>query len=221
MQYFIKSLSKNRFKRIISKFLTYFLDFDTIELALQKNQIQKSLLQVTIENDSRFYSETRVYNLQNDPSKIKIHNNSHIRGELFIWPYGDGIEIGSNSFVGKNSFIWAGEKIKIGNGVLISHNVTIIDSNSHDFNFIEREKHFVEMIKYGHSSQKGRVKTSPITIEDNVWISYNVCILKGVNIGKGAIIGAGSVVTKDVMPFTLVAGNPAILIREIPLNERE
>lgn len=55
----------------------------------------------------------------------------------------------------------------------------------------------------------------PIHIGDNVWIAANVVILPGVSIGEGAVVGAGSVVTKDVAPFTLVAGNPAHVIKKI------
>jgi acetyltransferase-like isoleucine patch superfamily enzyme len=54
-----------------------------------------------------------------------------------------------------------------------------------------------------------------VVIEDHVWIGFNVGILKGVTIGKGAIIGAGSVLTEDVEPFTVVAGNPAKIIKRL------
>ncbi|WP_290378876.1 DapH/DapD/GlmU-related protein, partial [Paramuribaculum intestinale] len=53
----------------------------------------------------------------------------------------------------------------------------------------------------------------PVTIGDNVWIGGCVTILPGVTVGHGAVIGAGSVVTKDVAPHTVVAGNPAGVIR--------
>ncbi|MCZ8192279.1 MAG: DapH/DapD/GlmU-related protein, partial [Microcystis sp. LE19-338.1B] len=59
------------------------------------------------------------------------------------------------------------------------------------------------------------IQSAPVVIEDHVWIGFNVGILKGVTIGKGAIIGAGSVVTKDVEPFTVVAGNPAKIIKRL------
>jgi galactoside O-acetyltransferase len=59
------------------------------------------------------------------------------------------------------------------------------------------------------------VKSSPVTIEDKVWIGFDAVILKGVRIGEGAIVGARSVVTRDVEPYTVVAGNPAIVVHHI------
>ncbi|WP_290377355.1 DapH/DapD/GlmU-related protein, partial [Paramuribaculum intestinale] len=55
----------------------------------------------------------------------------------------------------------------------------------------------------------------PVTIGDNVWIGGCVTILPGVTVGHDSVIGAGSVVTKDVAPHTVVAGNPAGVIRHI------
>ena len=60
------------------------------------------------------------------------------------------------------------------------------------------------------------MRARAVRIKDNVWIAANVVILPGVTVGEGAVIGAGSVVTKDVAPFTLVAGNPAREIKKIP-----
>ena len=59
------------------------------------------------------------------------------------------------------------------------------------------------------------VNTKPITIKDKVWIGMNVIILKGVTIGEGAVIGAGSVVTQDVPAWSVVAGNPAKVVKRI------
>ena len=87
------------------------------------------------------------------------------------------------------------ERITIGRGVAISHDVTIMDSDAHD---ILEEKH---------------IRTKPVTIGDHVWIGSRAMILKGVTIGDGAIIAAGSIVTRDVPANSLVAGVPAKVIK--------
>lgn len=60
---------------------------------------------------------------------------------------------------------------------------------------------------------QGYQEYPPVYIDDDVWIGARVIILPGITIGKGSILGAGSVVTKDVPPFSIVAGNPARIIR--------
>ena len=62
------------------------------------------------------------------------------------------------------------------------------------------------------------VASDKIVIKDKAWIGFNSIILKGVTVGEGSIVGAGSVVTKDVPDYTVVAGNPAIIVKT--LNER-
>ena len=70
-------------------------------------------------------------------------------------------------------------------------------------------------MKSGFIADDKEISKAPIIIEDDVWISFNATILKGVTIGKGAVIAANAVVTKDVEPYTVVAGNPAVLIKKI------
>jgi acetyltransferase-like isoleucine patch superfamily enzyme len=67
------------------------------------------------------------------------------------------------------------------------------------------------------NAQDFDIQSAPVVIEDHVWIGFNVGILKDVTIGKGAIIGAGSIVTENVEPFTIVAGNPAKIIKKLQL----
>lgn len=204
---------------MLSKLLKkYFFRYISDEEILQKAEqalIKRAQSQVVIGNNSAFYPESLVQNLKNDKNNIVVGSNTHIRGELTVYPYSKKLLIGDNCYLGQGSIIRVGESITIGNNVLIAHNVTIIDSDSHEINASERAESYVQMLKFGHPKTKGNVKTSPIIIEDNVWISYNVCILKGVKIGNGAIIAAGSVVTKDVLPFSLYAGNPAQFIKTI------
>jgi acetyltransferase-like isoleucine patch superfamily enzyme len=198
-----RKLKKLFFNRLAFKFARLLLNILDVTIT------QQNAKNLTMGDKSRLYPEARVINMQNDASKITLGENTHIRGILLILPYGKGIHIGSNCYVGDHSRIWAYDSVVIGNSVLISHNVTIIDSDSHEIDFIEREQSFIHIVTKGHPKNKGNLRTAPIIIKDHAWISYNVSILKGVIIGEGAIVGAGSVVTHDVPAWSIAAGNPA------------
>ncbi|MEA2647442.1 MAG: hypothetical protein QOE92_2525 [Chloroflexota bacterium] len=60
-----------------------------------------------------------------------------------------------------------------------------------------------------------RPATAPVVIEDNVWVAGGAVILKGVTIGRDAVVGYGAIVTSDVPPGTVVAGNPARVVRNL------
>lgn len=190
--------------------------FNVIKKACKKIRCIKNYV---IEGDSVIYNMAKILNSTDNPNVISIGKNTHIRGELFVFPHGGQIKIGDYCYLGENSYIWSAKMIKIGDRVLISHNVNIYDSDTHPINPKQRHAQFEAIIIEGHPKNID-LKEEQINIEDDVWIGTNSIILKGVTIGKGAIVGAGSVVTKDVPPYTIVAGNPAKSIREIPLNER-
>ena len=130
--------------------------------------------------------------------------------------HGGHIEVGRNCYIGEGARIWSASRVTIGDRVQISHNVNIHDTNSHALSASSRARHFDEIFTTGHPKLLPDVPTTPIVIEDDVWVGFGSIILTGVTIGRGAVIGAGSVVTKDVDAFTVVAGNPARFIREIP-----
>lgn len=190
------------FKRVIRKVLDIFND-----LACKNN--------VTYGKNTKFKSTAKVENLSQNKANITIGKHSIIRGELFTFRNGGKIYIGDYCYLGEQSKIWSGNEVIIGNNVLISHNVNIIDTNSHEENHIERAKGFERLLKYGHPHEKTCIVTSPIRIEDFAWINFGAAILKGVTIGTGAIVAANAVVTKDVPSFTLVAGNPAVVIKHL------
>lgn len=102
------------------------------------------------------------------------------------------LEIGSG-FINAGSEIYVSSLVRIGRNSAIACDVVICD---YDFHCID-----------------GKIKSKPIVIKDNVWIGRRAIILKGVTIEEGAVVAAGAVVTKDVPPHCIVAGNPAKVIR--------
>jgi acetyltransferase-like isoleucine patch superfamily enzyme len=199
----------------LQKIFFRIIPVEVIEHSLAELKIRRCKEAVTIGEKSRFYEEAKVVNLRRDNSCIVIGEGTHIRGELVTFAFGGQIHIGSNTYIGEGSIIRSAEKISIGDNVLISHNCNIIDTDSHEMNYLERASGFKNIVTKGHSKEQGSILCKPIHIADYAWISYNVSILKGVTIGRGAIVGAGSIVTKDVPEFTIVAGNPAKIIRKV------
>ncbi len=166
-------------------------------------------------SDVLFLSTAEVHNMQADASKISIGKGTQIAGTLLITPFGGKITIGENCYVGDHSRIWSAEEIEIGSNVLLSHNVNVMDTNAHETDANERAESYKQQVVNGYPKTKGNVETAKVKIGDHVWVGFNSIILKGVTIGEGAIIAAGSVVTKDVQPYTMVAGNPANVIKTL------
>ena len=150
-------------------------------------------------------------------NELTIGKNSFIRDQVVFERDNAKLTIGDRTFIGRG-LIAISTSVEIGNDVMISWGVTIVDHNSHSLRFSERQND-VQSWLIGEKDWSN-VKASGVVIHDKVWIGFDVAILNGVTIGEGAIIGAKSVVTKSVMPWTVVAGNPAIVIREIGLDER-
>ena len=72
----------------------------------------------------------------------------------------------------------------------------------------------------GHKEWAG-VKIAPVRIANRAWLGFNVAVLPGVTVGEGAVVGACSVVTRDVPAWTIAAGNPARVLRELSDDERQ
>lgn len=125
----------------------------------------------------------------------KIYFNTFIK-------YPKNIYVGNNTFINYGTCLWAAPngKIFIGNDVIFGPNVTIIASN----HGISRE----QLIRLNDGEDED------IIIEDDVWIGANCVILKGVTIGRGAVVAAGAVVRNDVLPYTVVGGVPAKVLKE-------
>lgn len=148
---------------------------------------------------------------------LQIGKNCVIDGSIVSEHPEAYIKIGHDTFIGGSHLICSKE-ITIGNDVLIAWGCTIVDHNSHALSFPSRKNDVTNW--YKGIKDWSTVKSNAVKINDKVWIGFNSIILEGVAIGEGAIVGAGSVVTKDVAPWTIVAGNPAKIIRKISSDER-
>jgi acetyltransferase-like isoleucine patch superfamily enzyme len=121
---------------------------------------------------------------------------------LCTWQSGALLKVGDNFGMTGGSLV-AAERISIGKNVIIGANCTVIDTDFHPLDPGVRQE----------TPQAAR--TAPISIGNEVFIGMNSLILKGVTIGQAAVIGAGSVVTRDVPERVIVAGNPAVIVREL------
>jgi acetyltransferase-like isoleucine patch superfamily enzyme len=106
------------------------------------------------------------------------------------------IEIGDYTFVNYGCSITARSSVEIGSRCHLGHYTFIMDNDQHD------------VVRHTELPP-----SEPVIIEDDVWIGSKAVILPGVRIGRQAVIGAGSIVTGDVPPQSVVAGNPARVIR--------
>lgn len=127
---------------------------------------------------------------------------SHVaRTQLSTGP-GAVLEIGDDTFINCGTTISARRRVSIGSRVQIANLVTIMDSDFH-----------------GIEERGCPPPPEEVVIEDDAWIAAKATVLKGVRVGRGSVVGAGAVVTRDVAPYTFVAGVPARLVRSIPCKE--
>lgn len=170
--------------------------------------------------------KTLCFNAERPDATITVGDDfvAYYDCEVSAWGAGH-ISIGKYCSVGSGSRIDSRESIKIGNHVLISWNVIISDFTPHPVEPEERAKE----VEYSASRLWPRFSqgsfidngyrphfvTKPIVIEDKVWIGAKAIIMKGVKIGYGSIVGAGAVVTHDVPPLSIVAGNPAKIVKAL------
>lgn len=148
---------------------------------------------------------------------LRIGCGAIVEARIAFEKAGARVEIGDRTFVGGAQLSCA-SAIEIGSDVLIAWGCVLFDHGSHALKFSERSGD-VERWRRGEKDWSS-VLMQTTSIGDKVWIGYGSIVLPGVTIGEGSIVGAGSVVTRDVPPWTIVAGNPARMVRDIREDER-
>jgi acetyltransferase-like isoleucine patch superfamily enzyme len=169
----------------------------------------------TLGPGTRLTKNGQIDNILGVRSAIKIGKKCLIAGQVQTFAHGGNVEMGDHVFLGNFSLIGSAVSVKIGNKVTIAHNVTILDTNSHSLDPDLRFSEISTFLNKRHPRDVVGIKSSPVAIGDNVWISYGATILRGVTIGEAAVVGAHAVVKDDVEPWTVVAGNPARVINRI------
>jgi acetyltransferase-like isoleucine patch superfamily enzyme len=134
-------------------------------------------------------------------NRVTIGKNAIIRpSNIYGGSIGAGLIVGDNSNIGPGAYIGCSGLITIGNNVMMSPGVRIYAEN-HNFS-----SSTLPMKEQG-------VTVQFVNIQDDCWLASNCIILAGVTVGKGSVVAAGAVVTKDVPPYSVVAGSPAVVIK--------
>lgn len=180
-------------------------------LTLRKKRFFKKNTTININKVKIFHTANAFLRWGSTPNDIVIDDNSIIRGTLQSTAHGK-IHIGKYSEININSHIRCAEKIVIGDYCCIAGNTIISDNNNHPVNPADRMVMCLtpsgsDERSWKHSDHK------PIIIGNKVWIGEYCRICKGVTIGDGSIVAANAVVTKNVPPNCIVAGNPAKIVK--------
>ncbi len=152
-----------------------------------------------------------------DKRQVVLGRHVDINGCLSVGKEGS-VTLGDYALVGPRALIQALTKVDIGRFAYIGPDVLVIDSNHHSIYALDR---MLDVLGVDKGISGLNAVSKPITIGNHVWIGRRAMVFKGVTIGDRAIVAAGAVVTHDVPPDAIVAGNPAKIVKMIdqkPVN---
>lgn len=176
-----------------------------------------------VEVDETAYVETSfsflLYRSERRPGVVYGRGASSYLGTMFdLGPRGR-VTIGDYALV-HGARIICDDEVVIGDHTLISWNVVLMDTYRFSADPDVRREELRHVPAALPRVLSGAAEPRPIDIGPNVWIGFDVVVLPGVTIGEGAVVGAKSVVAADVPPYTVVAGNPARVVRSIEEDRR-
>jgi acetyltransferase-like isoleucine patch superfamily enzyme len=171
-----------------------------------------------VEIDETAYVETSfsflLYRSERQPGVVYGRGASSYLGTMFdVGPRGR-VRFGDYALV-HGARIICDDEIVIGDHVMISWNVVLMDTYRFSPDPDVRRRELRAVPESVPRVLTGAVEGRRIEIGPNVWIGFDAVVLPGVTIGEGSVVGAKSVVTEDVAPYTVVAGNPARVLRAI------
>lgn len=138
---------------------------------------------------------------------LKHGEDLHLGARTRIWAPRH-VQIGNQVYVGKDVHIEA--NCRIGNYCLIANRVAIVGRHDHDFSAVGFPARFSPWV--GSRRFPNRYADEEAVIEDDVWLGYGAVVLTGLTVGRGSVVAAGSVLTRDIPPYSIVAGVPAKVI---------
>jgi len=167
--------------------------------------------------------DANIFNESGERNRIEIGNECRLLGYIFCCGKGT-VKIGDYSTIQSKASIRCVNSIQIGCFSGIAENTLITDNNTHPTDIHGWIEHRIRVSPSGPGYPGlgfgwELSQSAPVVIGDGVWVGGECTILKGVIIGDGAIVARGSVVTKDVEPFTIVAGNPAKNVKQLEVPD--
>ena len=195
------------FKKILLKILRPTKTKNVLAALLKKGNIQFG-------SNCIFESAyIEILHTEKNCNNIIIGNNCNIMGSLSIYAKNAKIIIGDGVFIGPGTKVICYDEIRIENGVMISWDCTIMDTNSHSLKSKERQNDVLDWNKGFAFKDWSNVEYKKIHINEKSWVGFKSIILKGVILGKGTIVASGSVVTKNTDDYTIIGGNPARFLK--------
>ena len=155
-----------------------------------------------------------IYGAEKGFPNITIGDDCYLMGNLVLYQSKAEVFIGNRTFIGPNTTFFCCKKIEILNDVMISWGCTLIDTNAHSIKSEERLDDVVAWKKGWQYKDWSKVESHSIRVEERCWVGFNSIVSKGVTLMVGSIVAAGSVVTKSTPPFTVIGGNPAVVIKQ-------
>ncbi len=190
----------------------------TAERRVEEDWWQKPIPDNVVWGDGLYIETAQIFRFLKSREQPAVTFGSHVScyaGCSFALGEKGTCTVGDFTLM-NGALVMAEERIEIGSHCLISWNVGIADCDFHPLQPAQRFQDTRALAPfYENRPPRPKLETRPVRIHDNVWIGMNAIVLKGVTIGENSVVAAGAVVAKDVPANVVVAGNPAVIVKQL------